>query len=416
MFRLTFVVSIFFLLAVSSSYADHITDQGHHHHEFTHTHDGYESHTHAQGFFHTHGDEAKQDDPRRGIPHYNHHGWSFSHAGVVQGVSRGDSAPDPQTETQPGTSPQVARPPIEIQRSVVDKSGTNQPEVAQPAVTNQPEAAQPAVTSPVIAQPVISTAPDSEPAPQESRPPNRNAVVAPVTKIEPKLLVTEYMIRDYSRSGGAGLPQWIEIYNWNAEAMELKGYQFTYAWRNTANSPYRYKTETIDSFVIPAREAKIIVNKEIEARWNTIGGLSAEDIWVIPSEENWVSLKDGWHLADPSGKAIYRIGGAFEEKHANAEWDDSIPWRVNVRLPPHTSEGFRTSYQAFPSELLDEDHFYGNIEDSSAVAVVVNPKTTYELVGKSSPGFFKLVEIARAAPSLLRPKKVIIWGNLKRAK
>ena len=252
--------------------------------------------------------------------------------------------------------------------------------------------------------------------PQESQPASEDTPIKRITQLQQKPIITEYMLRDYSRSGGAGLPQWIEIYNPNAGAMELKGYQFTYAQRNAANSPYSYKTKTIDSFVIPAGDAKIIVSKEIEARWNTIGGLSAEDIWVIPSQENSVSLKDGWHLADPSGKGIYRIGGAFEEKHATAEWDDSIPWKGNVHLPPHTSEGFRVSYQAVPSELPNEDHFYGNLEDRSAVAVVVNSKTTYEVVGKSSPGFFKLAELAPAAPSLIRPKKVVIWGNLKRSK
>ena len=298
----------------------------------------------------------------------------------------------------------------------------NQPPVNQPPV-NQPTVTQPTVTQPTITSPVSSTTPAAETVPQsrpqESQPASDDTPIKRITQPQKNPIITEYMIRDYSRSGGPGLPQWVEIYNPNAGAMELKGYQFTYAQRDTANSPYRYKTETIDSFVIPAGEAKIIVGKKIEARearWNTIAGLSAEDIWVIPSEENWVSLKDGWHLADPSGKAIYRIGGAFEEKNANAESDDSVSWRVNVRLPPHTSEGFRVSYQAVPSELPDEDHFYGDVEDSSAVAVVVNSKTTYEIVGKSSPGFFQLAEIAPAAPSLIRPKKVVIWGNLKRSK
>ena len=342
-------------------------------------------------------------------------------------------APDPQTdksyihyhdEEGKGSivTPHDGDPLPPVNQEPVNQPPVNQPPVNQPTV-QQPTVNQPTVTQPTLTSSVVSTTPAAEPAsqgqPQTSQPASDNTPIKRITQPQQKPIITEYMLRDYSRSGGAGLPQWIEIYNPNDGAMELWGYQFTYAWRNTANSPYKYKTETIDSFIIPAGEAKIIVGKKIEARetrWNTVAGLSDEDIWVIPSEENWVSLKDGWHLADPSGEAIYRIGGAFEEKPANAEWDDSIPWKGNVRVPPHTSEGFRVSYQAVPSELPDEDHFYGNIEDRSAVAVVVNSKTTYELVGKSSPGFCLPIRVVPAAPSLLRPKKVVIWGNLKRAK
>ena len=338
-----------------------------------------------------------------------------------------DPAPDPDTDksyihyhNEVGTGSQIYPddvepfPPVEV---FEDPPSVNQQPVNQPTV-NQPTVTQPTVTQPTITSPVASATPAAEAVPQsrpqEPQPARDETPIEPITQTPKNPMITEYMLRDFSSSGGRGLPKWIEIYNGNAEAMDLKGYQFTYAWREFSNSLWQYKTETIGSFVIPADEAKIITDKKVSTRFTwAVGGLTDEDIWVIPNKNNYGSLKNGWHIADPSGKAIYRIGRAFDQKNENAEWDDSMSWGGNVHLPPHTSEGFRVSYQYRQSEQPDEDRFYGSSKDSSAVATVVNEKTTYQIVGKSSPGFYSPVEVAPTAPALIRPKKAVIWGKLK---
>ena len=71
--------------------------------------------------------------------------------------------------------------------------------------------------------------------------------------LEP-LRITEYMVRDWT-AGIGGLPQWIEVYNPNTEAVNLKGWTFQYATRRSANAPHKVHTLTLaataDGFSIP---------------------------------------------------------------------------------------------------------------------------------------------------------------------
>lgn len=229
----------------------------------------------------------------------------------------------------------------------------------------------------------VNTAPRTTPSPQK---------VVITTK---PLMITEYMLRDWSKTAGGGLPQWIEIYNPNLKPLSLNGYQFTHAYKRFANHPWMYVTTSITEFTIPAGDAVIIASKSAGTQSWKIGGISKKDVWIIPYDGRKVQLKNGWHLMDPNGVLVHRIGTAFQEYPADdsSAWDLSLgrPW-----LPSHNSDGYRVSHQRYPSEGPDEAHFYGNQND----------------VG--SPGFYEAA--APAAPSLQRPKLTTTWGHLKRGK
>ena len=237
----------------------------------------------------------------------------------------------------------------------------------------------------------------SDPSPVNITPGTGNASTKAVAAPAPTK-VMEYMLRDWSKSGGGGLPQWIELYNPNAKPISLEGYQFTHAYREFANAPWRYVTTSITGLTVPASDAVIIASKSVRGQPWEIGGISKEDVWIIPyntRNDRFAQLKNGWHLRDPNGKLVHRIGTAFREYPA----DDPSDWEASLgrpRLPYHNSDGYRISYQRFPSETPDEGHFYGNQND----------------VG--TPGFYK--QAAPAAPSLQRPKLATTWGHLKMKK
>lgn len=207
--------------------------------------------------------------------------------------------------------------------------------------------------------------------------------------------VTEYMLRDWSRGSGGGLPQWIELYNPNTKPVSLDGYQFTHAYKRFANHPWVYVTASMTGLTIPASDVALIANKSAGTGAWQISGISKEDVWIIPYDEERAELKNGWHLTDPNGKVVHRIGAVFRKYPASApsDWDSSLGV---PELPSHTSDGYRVSYQSLPSGDPDEDRFYGSQND----------------VG--SPGFYEAA--APAAPSLQRPKLTTTWGHLKRAK
>ena len=364
MFRLTFVVAVFSVLGVSSSYAHDSTDSLHHHHTIIHTHDDYVQHTHASGDNHAHEDAIHQMDPRVGIPHYNPHGWSFSHAGIqrqikpgegVQGVSERET-PGPQTETQPGSNPQVDQQPV------IQLTGP------QPTAVEASETFQ-GVSSPQPAGPVATGS-----APQERQPAS--------PPMQP-LRVTEYMIRDWSKGGvkigNGNLPQWIELHNPNIEAVNLKGWTFQYATRRFRNQPYKVHTLTLaateDGFSIPGGGVAILATQRLPAR--KFSGIEATQVYNLNIEN---VLKRGWVLTDADGKEIQRLG-----REAFSALGDPV-------APPH-QEGARVSYQTYRSEAPSESYYYGDGRD----------------IG--SPGFYK--SPPPAAPSLVKPKRIGTWARLK---
>ena len=247
---------------------------------------------------------------------------------------------------------------------------------------------------------IVSDVPDdTEPTADDTEPTANNFIPTSFSTQQDQpvytpipIIVTEYMLRDWSKKTGGGLPQWIELYNPNAEPMRLDGYQFTHAYRKFANAPWVYVTLSITGLTIPASNAALIANRSV--RSGKISRISKKDVWVIPYDEDPARLKNGWYLTDPKGQLVHRIGTVFQKYPADvpSNWNPSLR---GPELPSHNSDGYKVSYQSYPSGNPAGDHFYGNEND----------------VG--SPGFY---EAAPAAPSLQRPKLTTTWGHLKQAK
>ena len=299
----------------------------------------------------------------------------------------------PQTPQQ--QPPGSGQTPQQTPRQLVDPSGTGTP--LQPQTPQQqPPGPQPQQTS-------LQSGPSGQSGlpPQQQQPVSTPAYTPKVqaaseTQAKPMLpvKVTEYMLRDRIRYAGGGLPQWIEVYNPNTEPVNLKGYQFTYAHRKFVNHPWVYETQSIPHFMIPAQGAVIIANKPVPANtWrDVIAGIPNEQVWVIPNDNRSIQLKNGWHLADPNGEVVHRIGHAFREYPSTdpSDWDSTLE---RPHLPVHTEAGYRVSYQWPASVAPAEVHFYGNATD----------------VG--SPGFYE--PAVPKAPSLVIRRKAGTWAELK---
>ena len=225
--------------------------------------------------------------------------------------------------------------------------------------------------------PVVTSSAPQEP-PQE-RPPEP-------PPLQP-LRVTEYMVRDWS-AGRRGLPQWIELHNPNAEAVNLKGYTFQYATRRFANHPYKIHTLTLaatedEEFSIPSGGVALLATQRLPedqrfpARQFSFSGIEATQVYALGIEN---VLKRGWVLTDADGAEVHRLGR------------DAFDALGDPVAPPH-KERVRVSYHAYKSESPSEPYYYGYSED----------------IG--SPGFYE--EPAPAAPSAVKRKRVGTWASLK---
>ncbi len=213
-------------------------------------------------------------------------------------------------------------------------------------------------------------------APQETQP--ESPLMLPIR-------VTEYMVRDWSRGvWGGNLPQWIELQNPNAAAVNLKGYTFQYATRRFANSDYTIHTLTLasaeddtDGFVIAGGGVAILVTHHVPSR--KFSGIKASQVYDLDIEN---VLKRGWVLTDAEGREVHRIG------------KDVFNALRNPVAPPH-QEAARVSYHTYPSEAPTEAYYYGYNRD----------------IG--SPGFYE--PLVPKAPSAIRAKRVGTWAALKRS-
>lgn len=227
--------------------------------------------------------------------------------------------------------------------------------------------------------------PDGNPEPQQqggaSGPQETQSAAPPTQSPLQKLRVTEYMVRGWSVGVGA-LPQWIELYNPNTEAINLKGYTFQYATRRFANHPYTIHTlalasaeDDTDGFVIAARSIAILATQSISTR--DFSGIEATQVYNLNIEN---VLARGWILTDADGKEVHRLGRAA----FSALTDPATPVHQNGR---------RVSYQVYKSESPSEPYYYGGSKD----------------IG--SPGFYK--QPPPAAPSKSKRKQVGTWARLK---
>ena len=343
-----------------------------HSHTFTaHSHGTYASHSHTVRHKH-----SSITNPH---PHANPHYLDNDHSNVgtrsAQGAVIQPSSPQEagalgriQLPADQQSSPQQgARLGVVLQQSGNQQPG-NQPTVTQP--TTVATGGTPAGTS--SPQPVGPVATQS--APQERQP--GSPLMQPIR-------VTEYMVRDWSKGGVIGnsnLPQWIELYNPNIEAVNLKGWTFQYATRRFRNQPYEIHTLTLaataDGFSIPGGSVAILSTQKLPAR--KFSGIEVEQVYNLNIEN---VLKRGWVLTDADGREIQRLG-----REAFSALRDPV-------APPH-QDGARVSHHAYLSESPSESYYYGDSED------------------KGSPGFYE--QPALAAPSAVRRKQVGTWASLKR--
>ena len=187
--------------------------------------------------------------------------------------------------------------------------------------------------------------------------------------------VTEYMVRDWSLHRGGGLPQWIELYNPNADPVSLDGWTFQYATRKFANHPFKIEDVLISEATIAPESALIFVTRQ--AHLPTDSTLEDSQVYDLQTAN---VLKRGWKIITTDDEVIHQIGEAF----------DSAGGPI---IPPH-QEGARVSHHVIESEDPSEPYYYGAEGD----------------IG--SPGFHE--PVIPAAPALIRPKKIGVWADLKR--
>ena len=184
------------------------------------------------------------------------------------------------------------------------------------------------------------------------------------------LQVTEYMMDTWG-NGQAKLPQWIEIYNPNALAVNLVGYEFAYVFKKQIHSI------KLGHFLIPP-EGVIILATHIPHQRHRYEGITASQVYNLKNEN---ALKQGWSLKDPFGRVISQTGKRFGEKG-----DPIKPERIGIS---------RVSYNVYESERTRNPSFFGFRQDVS------------------TPGFYE-PQIPRS-PVLLRQRMKTTWASMKKS-
>ena len=217
-----------------------------------------------------------------------------------------------------------------------------------------------------------------------------NRRFVPQAPILNPLMITEWMLIDTGRSH----PQWIELYNPNNSAVNLNGYTFVYVTYHHS-AKWTFHTITLSSFMVPAKSAIILTSHDITDHIrHTFQGIKKSQIYHL--NINGYHLKSGWLIKDADENELHRTGKAFRE-----HGEDTTLHNPLLSDPPLVNPGVewnwrnkRVSYKRYPSEEPEQgEYYYGSPNDVS------------------SPGYF---ESARAAPSLIRPKKIGTWAALKR--
>ena len=188
----------------------------------------------------------------------------------------------------------------------------------------------------------------------------------PATPIQ----VTEYMVSTWG-DGQAKLPQWIEIYNPNALAVNLVGYEFSYVFKKQSHS-----IQLQHSLIPP--EGAIILATHIPLRRYRYQGITESQVYNLKIEFN--ALTKGWSLKDTTGLVISQTGKSFGEKE-------------NPIKPERVGRS-RVSYNVYASERPKDPYFFGFRKDVS------------------SPGFHE-PQIPRS-PALLRQRMKTIWASFKK--
>ena len=186
------------------------------------------------------------------------------------------------------------------------------------------------------------------------------------------LLVTEYMVATWG-DGQGKLPQWIEIYNPNALAVNVVGYELAYVFKK--------QTHTIElgHFLIPPEGAMILATHTPRRRYR-YEGITDSQVYNLDIAFN--ALTQGWSLKDALGTVISETG-----KHFGQPADPIKPGRVGLS---------RVSYNVYVSEPSKTPYFFGFRKDVS------------------SPGFYE-PKVPRS-PALLRQRMTTTWASFKQSK
>ena len=187
--------------------------------------------------------------------------------------------------------------------------------------------------------------------------------------------VTEIMFRDWSRSGGGGRPQWIELYNAGRDT-NLEGWTLVFHEQkhHRRRTPIDDVVVTFGSFELQSGDVAIIARKP--ASRFAISGVVADQVYINSEIRN---LKHKWSLFDTNGKLIYKR-----------------TYRWNWGTGGHNENRGRVPVDILPTEPTTDGvlHYYGSPTDSG------------------TPGHHE--EVVAAAPSLQKPKLIAIWAELKK--
>ena len=186
------------------------------------------------------------------------------------------------------------------------------------------------------------------------------------------LLVTEYMVATWG-DGQGKLPQWIEIYNPNALAVNVAGYELAYVFKKQTH------TVELGHFLIPPKGAMILAT-HIPRRRYRYEGIVDSQVYNLKIERN--ALTQGWLLKDALGTIISETGKSFGQLEAPIK-----PARVGLS---------RVSYNVYVSEPSKTPYFFGFRKDVS------------------SPGFYE-PKVPRS-PALLRQRMTTTWASFKQSK
>ena len=187
--------------------------------------------------------------------------------------------------------------------------------------------------------------------------------------------LTEIMFRDFSRSGGGGRPQWIELYNAGRDT-NLEGYTMVFHEQkhHRTREPIDDVVVIFGSFELQSGDVAIIAKKP--ASRFAISGVVADQVYINSEIRN---LKHKWSLFDTNGELIYKR-----------------TYRWNWGIGGHNERIGRVPVDILPTAPPAEGvpHYYGSPTDSG------------------TPGHHE--EVVAAAPSLQKPKLIAIWAELKK--
>ncbi|MYC40226.1 MAG: hypothetical protein F4X55_04345 [Candidatus Dadabacteria bacterium] len=187
------------------------------------------------------------------------------------------------------------------------------------------------------------------------------------------------MFHDWTSAGGGGLPQWFELHNRGGDGT-VKGFQLTFFPKGGGKVIIVLKDCPLAS-----GETMIVARQRVGHRLGHLWGHS-EGVEKVYIDADILNLKNNWVLTDPAGKEIYR---------RTAHWNHG--WGKHER-GPFGKGAYRKAVDVIPSEPYTGDApiYYGNRWDAG------NP-----------PGYH--VDVAPKAPHLVRPKRVLLWGALKKS-